>query len=159
EDLREVAGRDVLARVGARHEVDDSRPQTRVACVARGEVVDPEARLELRDRGDRVADLAYLPSRGVLELRAEPVECRHRLVHELDPGAWPDVDHDLASHSEQRVREGDGEVPARAELEERRFGWGHARPVLFVQREMVHRAGELLAIGGVADRKRMENVS
>src|SRR5207237_3026661 len=125
------------------------RPQTRAACVARGDVVDPEARLELGDRGDRGADLAYRPSRGVLELRAEPVECRHRLVHELDPGAWPDVDHDLAPYSEQRVREGDGEVPARAELEERRLSRGHARPVLFVPREVVHRAGALLAVGGV----------
>ena len=58
EDRREVVVGDVLARVGARGEVDRAVGKAGVARVARGEVADAEARLELGERGDRAAGLA-----------------------------------------------------------------------------------------------------
>ena len=132
--------------------------QARRPRVARREVPDPEARLELGDRRDRAAEVAQAASRHLLELRPQPVERGDRLVHELCPGARPDVDHDLPPDSEQRVGERDREIPAGAELVERRLRDGHARPVLLVRGEVRCRARELLAVRGIPHRERAEDV-
>ena len=68
EDRGEVVAGDVLARVGARGEVDRAGGQPGVARVARREVADPEARFELGERGDRAAGLAKGAARLLLEL-------------------------------------------------------------------------------------------
>src|SRR4029077_20995871 len=81
-----------------------------------------------------------------------------RPVHAREPSAGPDVDHHLSPDPEQRVRERDREIPARAELVERRLTDGNARPVLLVRGEMRGRAHELLAGSGVPYRELVENV-
>ena len=150
--------RDVLTRVGARHEVHRSGRELRRTSVARREIPDPEARLELGRRPDRASEVAQASSRSLLELRPQPVVGGDRLAHELRPGARPDVDHDLAPDPERRVGERDREVPAGAELEERRLAERHARPVLLVRGQMNRRARELLAQRGVPERERVEHV-
>src|SRR5512142_2739405 len=121
--------------------------------------MDAEARLELGNRGDRPTGVAHGSPCRLLELRAKAAEGGDRLVHELDPDARTDVDHDLPPDAEQRVRDRNREIPARPELEERRLGGRQIRSVLLVRRKMVGRAGELLAVRGVSDRERMEDVS
>src|SRR3954471_12138221 len=94
EDRGQVVLGDVLADVRAGDEVDGLARQPGRASVARGQVLDPEALLELRERLDRIA-----------------LEPRQRVVHELDARARPDVDEHLPPDPELRVRQRNREVP------------------------------------------------
>ena len=123
------------------------------------EVVDPE-RPEVGGTGDpSLARVAHGPAGFVLELAVETLQPFEREVDELGSQVRPDVDERLALDAERPVGELDREVPARAELVERRVAELPLRPVLLVGTDVAEGAPELaaqdaLAGGSVRDTRR-----